>query len=323
MNVFLEFERGIADLEGKIEELRQLTAKDGSNSSGIDIEDEIGRLRDKAEQMIAEIYSRLTPWQKTLVARHPGRPHFSDYVARLIADFTPLAGDRFFGEDRALVAGIGRFRGRAVALVGHEKGNDTKSRLKHNFGMAMPEGYRKVQRVFDLADRFGLPVVSLVDTAGAYPGIGAEERGQAEAIARSTQACLALKTPFVAVIIGEGGSGGAVAIAAANKVLMLEHAIYSVISPEGCASILWHKADKAPDAASAMKITAQDLRELKVIDTIISEPVGGAHRAPESVIDSTGNAIEHALNELSHYGAEELVRLRREKYLAIGGMETA
>jgi acetyl-CoA carboxylase carboxyl transferase subunit alpha len=321
MSGFLEFEKGIADLEGKIEELRQLAAsgeaKDGA-SPPVDIDEEVGRLRKKAEALIAETYSRLTPWQKTMVARHPQRPHFSDYVAQLVTEFTPLAGDRLYGEDRALVAGIGRFRGRPVALVGHEKGNDTKSRLKHNFGMAMPEGYRKMQKIFDLADRFGLPVVSLVDTAGAYPGIGAEERGQAEAIARSTQRCLALTTPFVAVIIGEGGSGGAVAIAAANRVLMLEHSIYSVISPEGCASILWHKAEKAPDAASAMKITAQDLLELNVIDGIVPEPVGGAHRAPESAIMGTGDAIETALRDLDAFGPEELRRKRREKYLAIG-----
>ena len=324
MNVFLEFERGIADLEGKIEEMRQLAAKSGAKDKAapVNIDEEIARLRGRAEQLTAETYARLTPWQKTLVARHPARPHFSDYAARLVTEFTPLAGDRLFGEDRALVAGLGRFRGRPIAIVGHEKGNDTKSRLKHNFGMAMPEGYRKVQRLFDMADRFGLPVVSLVDTAGAYPGIAAEERGQAEAIARSTQACLSLRTPFVAVIIGEGGSGGAVAIATANKVLMLEHAIYSVISPEGCASILWHKADKAPDAAAAMKITAADLLELKVIDGIIPEPLGGAHRAPETTIQVAGDAIERALNELSAHAPDDLKRLRREKYLQIGQLET-
>jgi acetyl-CoA carboxylase carboxyl transferase subunit alpha len=322
MSVFLEFEKGIADLEGKIEELRQLASKDGA-STNVNIDDEVGRLRKKAEGLIVETYSRLSPWQKTMVARHPARPHFSDYVAQLITEFTPLAGDRLFGEDRALIAGLGRFRGRPIALVGHEKGNDTKSRLKHNFGMAMPEGYRKVQKLFDLADRFGLPVVSLVDTAGAYPGIGAEERGQAEAIARSTQRCLALTTPFVAVIIGEGGSGGAVAIAAANKVLMLEHAIYSVISPEGCASILWHRAEKAADAASAMKITAQDLLGLNVIDAIVPEPIGGAHRAPEAAIIATGDAVESSLRELDAYGPEELKRRRREKYLSIGTLASA
>jgi len=326
MNVFLEFERGIADLEGKIEELRQLAAKDAAAKDGtksaINIEEEIAKLRGKSEELIADTYSRLTPWQKTLVARHPSRPHFCDYVARMLTDFTPLAGDRLFGEDHALVAGLGRFRGTPIAVVGHEKGNDTKSRLKHNFGMAMPEGYRKVQRLFEMANRFGLPVLSLVDTAGAYPGIGAEERGQAEAIARSTRACLSLSTAFVAVIIGEGGSGGAVAIATANKVLMLEHAIYSVISPEGCASILWHKAEKAADAAAAMKITAADLLELKVIDGIVPEPTGGAHRAPEIAIQSAGDAIEGVLRELSAFGADELKRLRRQKYLQIGQLET-
>jgi acetyl-CoA carboxylase carboxyl transferase subunit alpha len=324
MSVFLEFEKGIADLEGKIEELRQISVKEGGNiTAPVNIDEEVVRLRKKAEALIAETYSKLTPWQKTMVARHPARPHFSDYVAHLVTEFTPLAGDRLYGEDKALVAGLGRLRGRPVALIGHEKGNDTKSRLKHNFGMAMPEGYRKAQKLFDLADRFGLPVVSLVDTAGAYPGIGAEERGQAEAIARSTQRCLALKTPLVAVIIGEGGSGGAVAIAAANKVLMLEHSIYSVISPEGCASILWHKAEKAPDAASAMKITAQDLLELKVIDGIVAEPVGGAQRAPEAAILSAGNAIEEALTELADLSPEDLRQRRREKYLSIGTFATA
>jgi acetyl-CoA carboxylase carboxyl transferase subunit alpha len=273
--------------------------------------------------MIAETYARLTPWQKTQVARHPARPHFSDYIAALISEFTPLSGDRLYGDDRAIIAGLGRFRGESVAVVGHEKGNDTKSRLKHNFGMAMPEGYRKVQRLFELADRFQLPVISLVDTAGAYPGVGAEERGQAEAIARSTQACLSLGTPLVATIIGEGGSGGAVAIATANKVYMLEHAIYSVISPEGCASILWHKSDKAAEAAAAMKITAQDLLELKVIDGIVIEPVGGAHRAPLAAIEAVGNTVEQALRDLGDCSPEDLRRLRREKFLQIGQLETA
>jgi acetyl-CoA carboxylase carboxyl transferase subunit alpha len=329
MNVFLEFEKQIADLEGKIEELRQFGAKDGKDgpvnpgAPGIDLNEEITRLQGKTAQMIAETYARLTPWQKTQVARHPARPHFSDYIAALIGEFTPLAGDRLYGDDRAIVAGLGRFRGEPVAVVGHEKGNDTKSRLKHNFGMAMPEGYRKVQRLFELADRFQLPVISLVDTAGAYPGVGAEERGQAEAIARSTQACLTLGTPFVTTIIGEGGSGGAVAIATANKVYMLEHAIYSVISPEGCASILWHKSDKAAEAASAMKITAQDLLELKVIDGIVPEPVGGAHRAPLAAIEAVGNTVEQALRDLADHSPEDLRRMRREKYLQIGRLETA
>jgi acetyl-CoA carboxylase carboxyl transferase subunit alpha len=325
MHVFLDFEKPIADLEGKIEELRQLKlqgeAAEGGKAAKLDLDEEIARLHTKVAQLVADIYLRLTPWQKTQVARHPARPHFSDYAARLIADFTPLAGDRLYGDDKAIMTGLGRFRGRSVAVVGHEKGNDTKSRLKHNFGMALPEGYRKVQRLFDMANRFGLPVLSFIDTAGAYPGIGAEERGQAEAIARSTQACLALTTPFIATIIGEGGSGGAVAIAAANKVLMLEHAIYSVISPEGCASILWHKSDKAADAASAMKITAQDLLELKVIDGIIPEPVGGAHRAPEIAIRSAGDALENALRELGSLNSDELRRRRRDKYLQIGSLE--
>ena len=327
MNVFLDFEKPIADLEGKIEELRQKPSgngpDDGTRSPPINVDEEIARLQLKSAHTVADLYSKLTPWQKTQVARHPARPHFSDYVARLIGDFTPLAGDRLYGEDKAIVTGLGRFRGRPVAIVGQEKGNDTKSRLEHNFGMALPEGYRKVHRLFEMANRFGLPVISLVDTAGAYPGIGAEERGQAEAIARCTQGCLALTTPFVATIIGEGGSGGAVAIAAANKVYMLEHAIYSVISPEGCASILWHKSDKAADAAAAMKITAQDLLGIKVIDGIIPEPVGGAHRAPERAIQAAGDTIERALAELSEFPPDELKRLRREKYLQMGRLESA
>jgi acetyl-CoA carboxylase carboxyl transferase subunit alpha len=318
MNVFLEFEKPIAELEGKIEDLRQI----GAQGQAVSVDDEVQRLQAKVDQLVAETYARLTPWQKTLVARHPARPHFSDYATRLFTEFTPLAGDRLFGDDHAIVAGLGRFRGRPVAVMGHEKGNDTKSRLKHNFGMAMPEGYRKVQRLFDMADRFGLPVLSFVDTAGAYPGIGAEERGQAEAIARSTQACLAVRTPFVATIIGEGGSGGAIAIAAANRVIMLEHAIYSVISPEGCASILWRNSDKAADAATAMKVTAQDLLELKVIDAIIPEPVGGAHRAPEQAMDAAADTIDAALKELSVFSPEELKRLRREKYLQIGRLDS-
>ena len=324
MHVFLEFEKPIADLEGKIEELRQAGANGGDAAKpAVNVEEEIAKLQTKMAQLIGDTYAKLTPWQKTLVARHPGRPHFSDYASRLIADFTPLAGDRLYGEDKAIVAGLGRFRGQAVAIVGHEKGNDTKSRIQHNFGMAMPEGYRKVLRLFDMANRFGLPVISLVDTAGAYPGIGAEERGQAEAIARSTQACLALKTPFVATIIGEGGSGGAVAIASANKVFMLEHSIYSVISPEGCASILWHKSEKASDAAAAMKVTAQDLTSLGVIDGIIPEPMGGAHRAPEIAIKAVGDTIEGALRELGQHGADALKRMRRDKFLQIGKLETA
>jgi len=318
MKAYLDFEKPIADLEGKIEELRQLSAKDRAGGQVIDIEDEIARLNARVPQLVAETYARLTPWQKTQVARHPARPHFSDYVSGLITEFVPLAGDRLFGDDKAIVAGIGWFRGTAVAVVGQEKGNDTASRLKHNFGMALPEGYRKVQRLFDLAQKFGLPVVSLIDTAGAYPGIGAEERGQAEAIARSTEACLRLGTPLIATIIGEGGSGGAVAIATANRVFMLEHAIYSVISPEGCASILWHKSDKAPDAAAAMRITAQDLIDLNVIDAIIPEPVGGAHRAPEKAINAAGDSIQRALRELMPLSPEDLRRQRRQKFICIG-----
>jgi acetyl-CoA carboxylase carboxyl transferase subunit alpha len=319
MHAFLEFEKPIAELEGKIEELRQLATEGGSAN----IDDEVARLQAKLAQLVKDTYDNLTPWQKTQVARHPSRPHFSDYVLRLITEFTPLAGDRLYGEDRAIIAGLGRFRGRSVAIIGHEKGSDTKTRLVHNFGMAMPEGYRKAHRLFEMADRFSLPVISLVDTAGAYPGVGAEERGQAEAIARSTQACLALRAPFISVIIGEGGSGGAVAIATANKVFMLEHAIYSVISPEGCASILWRNSEKAQDAAAAMKITAEDLLEFKIIDGIIPEPVGGAHRAPLEAIATAGDTIERTLRDLSVYPPEDLKAMRREKYLEIGKLETA
>ncbi|MBI1329158.1 MAG: acetyl-CoA carboxylase carboxyltransferase subunit alpha [Alphaproteobacteria bacterium] len=314
MHAYLDFERPIAELEGKIVELRQLAAQDPS----MDIADDVARLQTKASTLIHDTYAKLSPWQKALVARHPARPHFKDYVEGLIEDFTPLAGDRVFGEDRAIVAGLGRFRGRPVAVMGHEKGNDTKSRLKHNFGMAMPEGYRKSQRLFEMADRFGLPVIALADTQGAYPGVGAEERGQAEAIARSTQASLRLGTPFVSVIIGEGMSGGALGIAVANRVYMLEHSIYAVISPEGCASILWRSSDKAQDAAAAMRITAQDLLELKVIDDVIREPEGGAHRKPEDAIQSVGDTIARALNDMRHLSPEELRRQRREKYLAMG-----
>jgi acetyl-CoA carboxylase carboxyl transferase subunit alpha len=314
MQAYLEFERPIADLEGKIVELRQLASQDPT----MEIGDEVSRLQARADQLIRDTYAKLTPWQKALVARHPARPHFADYVAGLIDEFTPLAGDRLFGEDRAVVAGLGRFRGQPVAVVGQEKGNDTKSRLEHNFGMALPEGYRKAQRLFDLANRFGLPVISFADTQGAYPGIGAEERGQAEAIARSTQASLALRVPFVCVIIGEGMSGGALGIAVANRVYMLEHSIYSVISPEGCASILWRSSDKAQEAAAALRITAQDLLELKVIDGIVPEPPGGAHRAPAPVIDAVGETIARAFNEMHNLSPDELRRQRRDKYLAIG-----
>jgi acetyl-CoA carboxylase carboxyl transferase subunit alpha len=313
MHTYLEFEKPIAELEGKAQELRRLATEEGPG-----IEDEAAKLEARAQSLLRETYAKLTPWQKTLVARHPNRPHFSDYAARLIEDFVPLAGDRRFAEDRAIIAGIGRFSGRALAVIGHERGSDTPSRVKHNFGMARPEGYRKSVRVMQLAEHFHMPVLTLIDTAGAYPGVGAEERGQAEAIARSTEACLKLRVPLVSVVIGEGGSGGAVAIATADKVLMLEHSIYSVISPEGCASILWRSADKAEEAAAAMKITAQDLQSLQIIDAIVSEPVGGAHREPQRTIAETGKAIERALRELGNLDGEALVARRRERFLRIG-----
>lgn len=311
---FLEFEKPVADLEGKVHELRSLA----ENGEAVDVEDEIAKLQAKAEAALADIYGRLTPWQKTLVARHPDRPHAVDYIDALIEDFTPLAGDRAFAEDAAIIAGFGRFRGRSVAVIGQEKGADTQTRLKHNFGMARPEGYRKAVRIMGLAGRFGLPVIALVDTAGAYPGIGAEERGQAEAIARSTEACLALETPNIAVVIGEGGSGGAIAIATANHVAMLEHAIYSVISPEAGASILWRDSARAQDAATNMKITAQDLVKLGVVDEIIPEPLGGAHRAKEVVIDRAGKTIEAALARFDGLYGADIRQQRREKFLRIG-----
>jgi acetyl-CoA carboxylase carboxyl transferase subunit alpha len=311
---YLEFERPIAELEGKIVELRKLAEEDPS----MDIDTEVARLQSRAGTLVADTYARLTPWQKVQVARHPGRPHFLDYARRLLEDFTPLAGDRSFGEDQAVVAGLARFRGRPIAFIGQEKGNDTQSRVKHNFGMAMPEGYRKATRLFELADQFELPVLSFCDTSGAYPGVSAEERGQAEAIARSIEAGLSVKAPFIATIIGEGMSGGAIAIAAASKVYMLEHSIYSVISPEGCASILWRSADKAQDAATALKITAQDLLQLKVIDAIVPEPVGGAHRAPIETIDAVAEQIAEGLKEMEGVSGEELLRRRRAKFLAMG-----
>lgn len=314
MHTYLEFERPIAELEGKIVELRKLAEEDPA----MQIDAEVGRLQAKADGMIRDIYARLTPWQKVQVARHPGRPHFSDYTRTLFDEFTPLAGDRSFGDDHAIIAALARFRGRAVAVIGHEKGNDTKSRLKHNFGMAMPEGYRKAERLFEMANRFGLPVISLVDTSGAYSGVAAEERGQSEAIARSTQAGLDIRVPFVATIIGEGGSGGALAIATANRVFMLEHSVYSVISPEGCASILWRKPEKTQDAAAAMRISAQDCLALKVIDAIIPEPVGGAHRAPEETILNVGEQIARALAEMDRTPGEQLRSQRRDKYLDMG-----
>ncbi|HMQ56967.1 MAG TPA: acetyl-CoA carboxylase carboxyltransferase subunit alpha [Rhizobiaceae bacterium] len=315
MYSYLDFEKPVADLEGQILELKKLAE---SNEGGVDVGEEIQRLEKRATDALKDIYRKLNPWQKAQVARHPDRPHFVDYAERLFTDFTPLAGDRAFAEDQAVVAGFGRLHGRPVAVIGQEKGSDTQSRLKHNFGMARPEGYRKAVRVMRLAERFGLPVVTLVDTAGAYPGVGAEERGQAEAIARSTETCLSLRVPIVSAIIGEGGSGGAIAIATANTVLMLEHAIYSVISPEAGASILWRDAAKAKEIATGMRITAQDLLELKIIDAIVPEPAGGAHRAPEAVIDATGKAISEALAALDGRDGEALRKARREKFLAIG-----
>ena len=312
MPTFLDFEKPIAEIEARVAELRETASAGEAN-----IEAEIERLEERAERTLRETYGKLTPWQKTQVARHPERPHFNDYVAGLIADFVPLAGDRNFAEDEAIIGGFGRFRGRRIVLIGHEKGDDTASRLKHNFGMARPEGYRKAIRLMDIADRFGLPVVTLVDTPGAFPGVQAEERGQAEAIARSTERCLALGVPLVAAIVGEGGSGGAIAIAAANRVLMLEHSVYSVISPEGCASILWRTAEKAADAAEAMRITAGDLQQLGVIDRIVTEPVGGAHRRPDEAIAQLGDALAQELDELSQLAGPALRAQRREKYLAI------
>ncbi len=314
MHSFLEFEKSVADLEGQVRELRSMDNADNN----VDVSEEIARLEGKASQALVDIYKKLTPWQKTQVARHPDRPHFADYVGAIIEDFVPLSGDRKFADDHAVQTGFGRFEGQSIAVIGHEKGHDTKSRLKHNFGMARPEGYRKIVRVLELAERFEIPVLALVDTAGAYPGIGAEERGQAEAIARSTEACLNLKVPLVSVIVGEGGSGGAMAIAAANRVLMLEHSIYSVISPEGAASILWRDSTRAKDAATNMKITAQDILSMGVIDEIIPEPSGGAHRDPVTVFASTSEAISRAFGELSPASGDELRQQRREKFLAIG-----
>jgi acetyl-CoA carboxylase carboxyl transferase subunit alpha len=314
MRAYLDFERPIADLEIKLKELRELEGRDGA----MDIADEMARLEAKARQLLVETYGRLSPWQKTQVARHAARPRFRAFADRLFDDFTPLAGDRGFGEDAAIVGGLTRFRGRSVMAIGHEKGEDTESRLKHNFGMARPEGYRKAVRLMEMADRFGIPVLSLVDTAGAYPGIGAEERGQAEAIARSTDACLNLGVPNVAVILGEGGSGGAIAIATASRVLMLEHAVYSVISPEGAASILWRDAAKAQEAATNLKITAQDLARFGVIDTVLKEPPGGAHRDPDAMITRTGDAIAQAFNDLRSLDAAAIRQQRRQKFLNIG-----
>lgn len=314
MRAYLDFEKPVAELETKIAELRALS--DGA--SGAAIGEDVTKLEQKAQSALRDLYSSLTPWQKTQVARHPERPHCLDYIKTLITEFTPLAGDRAFGEDAAIIAGFGRFRGMPICVMGQEKGSDTQSRLQHNFGMARPEGYRKAVRIMELAHRFNLPVLTLVDTAGAYPGIGAEERGQAEAIARSTEACLALEVPNVAVILGEGGSGGAIAIATANAVLMLEHAIYSVISPEAAASILWRDSQRAQEAASTMRITAQDLLRLKVIDEIIAEPLGGAHRAADEAMERVGDAVFEAFSKLSSLSPEALREARAEKFLAIG-----
>ncbi|GIK79808.1 MAG: acetyl-CoA carboxylase carboxyltransferase subunit alpha [Pseudorhodoplanes sp.] len=311
---YLDFEKPVAELEAKADELRAVQSDGGE----VQVEEEIARLRDKAALTLKDLYETLTPWQKTQVARHPQRPHCLDYISALITDFVAFAGDRKFGDDDAIVGGFGRFMGESICVIGHEKGSTTESRLKHNFGMARPEGYRKAVRLMEMADRFGIPVLALVDTAGAYPGIGAEERGQAEAIARSTEACLNLGVPNVSIILGEGGSGGAIAIATANKVLMLEHAIYSVISPEGAASILWHDTTKAQEAATNMKITAQDLARFSIIDEIVPEPVGGAHRDPDSTIASVAAAAQKAFEELKGLDADAVRRHRWDKFLAIG-----
>ena len=310
---YLEFEKPVAALEARIAELRA-----ASEGDEVDISAELKRLETKSAELLASTYAALTPWQKTQVARHPMRPHFTDYVELMFDEFVPLGGDRLFGEDEAILGGFATFRGRKVMLIGQEKGNDTQSRIKHNFGMGKPEGYRKAIRLMDIAGRFGLPVVTLVDTSGAFPGVEAEERGQAEAIARSTEACLALPTPMVATIVGEGGSGGAIALASAERVLMLEHSVYSVISPEGCASILWRTAEKAPQAAEAMKMTAQDLAQLGVIDRIVKEPIGGAHRDAEATVQALGDALDEELQALSGKSAKQLRRLREERFLGMG-----
>jgi len=309
----LEFEKPIAELEGKIEELRHL-----ADNGDVNIAEEVGRLQVKVDKLLRSTYAKLTPWQKTQVARHPERPHTSTIIGSLITDFTPLAGDRCFGEDQAIIGGLGRFRGQSVVIMGHEKGHDTESRLKHNFGMAKPEGYRKAVRLMEMADHFRLPVITLVDTAGAYPGVDAEARGQAEAIARSIETCLDIRTPFVSVIIGEGGSGGAIALATANAVLMLEHAIYSVISPEGCASILCRSGENAKDAAEALKLTAQDLHRLGVIDEVVAEPLGGAHRNPDLTLQNLSQAIDGALRQQAGLDGGVLRAKRRDKFLEMG-----
>jgi len=314
MRSYLDFEKPVAELEAKVDELRAMQAE----GDAVAVDEEIGRLEVKAAQALKDIYANLTPWQKTLVARHPQRPHCLDYINGLLTEFVPLAGDRKFGDDPAIIGGFARFRGESVCVIGHEKGSSTESRIKHNFGMARPEGYRKAVRLMEMADRFDIPVIALVDTAGAYPGIGAEERGQAEAIARSTEACLNLGVANVAVIVGEGGSGGAIAIATASRVLMLEHAMYSVISPEGAASILWRDSGKAQEAATNMKITAQDLTRFGVIDRIVTEPIGGAHRDPAAAIAVAGESIANAFDDLRGLDRDAIRKQRRAKFLAMG-----
>lgn len=311
MTAFLDFEKPVAELQARIAELRE-------SAGSADIEPEIARLEGKADKLLHDIYAKLTPWQKTQIARHPDRPHFKDFIAGMVTDFMPLAGDRAFGDDQAIIGGFGRINGRRVMVLGHEKGDDTASRIKHNFGMGKPEGYRKAIRLMQLADKFQVPVVTLVDTSGAFPGVQAEERGQAEAIARSTEACLELGVPMIAAIVGEGGSGGAVALAAANRILMFEHAVYSVISPEGCASILWRTSEKAADAAEAMRITAQQLEQLGIVDEVVREPLGGGHRSPAIAISALSQAIEKSLNMLGGQTSHDLRQGRREKFLAMG-----
>jgi len=319
MHTYLDFEKPIAELEGKIKELRHVSA----SGEEINIADEIGRLQNKVEKLLQNTYSKLTPWQKTLVARHPERPHTVNYIENLIDDFTPLAGDRLYGEDCAIIGGLGRFEGHSVVVMGHEKGHTTETRVKHNFGMARPEGYRKAQRLMDMAERFNLPIVTFVDTAGAFPGADAEERGQSEAIARSIEKCLQVKVPFTSIIIGEGGSGGAIAIACGNDVFMLEHSVYSVISPEGCASILWRSNDYTESAADALNITAQDLHRLGVIDDVIAEPLGGAHRSHEATFASVRSVLEKSIREQLQHDGGVLKAKRREKFLAMGRLSAA
>jgi len=313
MMVYLDFEKPVAALEARILELQ-----DAARDSDVDAGAEIAKLRDKADKQLKETYANLTAWQKTQVARHPERPHFKHYIEAMFEDFMPLAGDRAFGDDQAIIGGLARLNGRRIMVIGHEKGDDTQSRLRHNFGMGKPEGYRKAIRLMELADRFGIPVVSLVDTSGAFPGIQAEERGQAEAIARSTEKCLALGVPMIACIVGEGGSGGAVALAAADRILMFQYAVYSVISPEGCASILWRTGDKAADAAQAMKMTADDLKALRIIDRIVAEPIGGAHRDHGRAVATLATAIDEELDALSGFSSKELLQQRRAKFLSMG-----